>query len=127
MSLDDIFPAMPILHKYNFKSLLQQPELIVGEAWAKRTKKTKHTFGEWLWLAEELQLKGLHDALVRLLQGFKQDRYDTSRLFEIGKEVNAVAARAKKPPSPFALVMTEVERLGVPSLVLQGLASRSKK
>eukprot|EP00798_Chlamydomonas_sp_ICE-L_P007103 gene7103-207_t len=125
MDLDILFPAMPILHKYNFSKLLKQTELHVPleETRAKGTKKTKHSFGEWLWLAEELQLVGLHGALHKLLQGLQQDNQGIDRLFQIGKEVDT-ATRAKKRPTAAIVVMAELSRLGVQEIVHKEKATR---
>eukprot|EP00798_Chlamydomonas_sp_ICE-L_P007104 gene7104-208_t len=115
MNLDALFPAMPILHKYNFSKLLQQTELLVPseEAWATGTKKAKHSLGEWLWLAEELQLVGLLDALSKLLQGFSMDRDDAAhRLLQILQEVKN-AAQAKNQATAAGAVLAQFDRLGI--------------
>eukprot|EP00798_Chlamydomonas_sp_ICE-L_P007439 gene7439-577_t len=93
---------MPILHKYNFSKLLKCTDLLLKseEAWKKGTKTTKHSFGEWLWLADELQMVSLHTTLATLLQDMVSPA-DTVRLFVIGQEVNAAAVRMHGPDFGF--------------------------
>eukprot|EP00798_Chlamydomonas_sp_ICE-L_P007440 gene7440-578_t len=98
---------------YNFSKLLVQTNLLLKseEAWAKGTKRLGNSFGQWLWLAEELQMVSLHTTLATLLQGMKSPE-DTDRLFAIGREVNA-AAGAKKQASALGVLMWQFDCIGV--------------
>eukprot|EP00798_Chlamydomonas_sp_ICE-L_P009282 gene9282-16430_t len=96
---------MPILHKYNFSELLNRVARLVEleAAWAKGDKKLKHTFREWLWLLDEIQLVELHSGFRKLIKGLPR-----SRLYEIGHEVSA-AAEARKRITAVGMVMKEFD------------------
>eukprot|EP00798_Chlamydomonas_sp_ICE-L_P019025 gene19025-25619_t len=89
--LDTFFSAMPILHKYDFSALLKHAAGLVESevAWGQGCKTLQHTVGEWLWLIDELQLVGMHDAFEKLIKGLPR-----SRLCGIVQEVTSAA-----PPS----------------------------
>eukprot|EP00798_Chlamydomonas_sp_ICE-L_P019034 gene19034-25629_t len=112
--LDMFFSAMPILHKYNFSTLLKHAAGLVESAVAwgqgqgkgrsqvvpygqqvqvqvKGSETLKHSVGEWLWLLDELQLVGMHDAFQKLVKGLPK-----RRLCDIEQEVTAAAAPSKR-------------------------------
>eukprot|EP00798_Chlamydomonas_sp_ICE-L_P019036 gene19036-25631_t len=91
--LDTFFIAMPILHKYDFSALLKHAAGLVESevAWGKGCKTLKHNVGEWLWLIDELQLVGMHDAFQKLIKGLPR-----RRLCGIAQEVTAAAAASNR-------------------------------
>eukprot|EP00798_Chlamydomonas_sp_ICE-L_P019027 gene19027-25621_t len=103
--LDTFFSALPVLHKYNFSSLLKiAAGLVESEvAWGQGSKTLKHTVGEWLWLLDELQLVGMRDAFQKLIKGLPR-----TRLCKIAQEVTAAAAPSKRITAA-GMVMAEFD------------------
>eukprot|EP00798_Chlamydomonas_sp_ICE-L_P027916 gene27916-2526_t len=101
-----IFSApCPSCTSTNFSELLNRVARLVEleAAWAKGDKKLKHTFREWLWLLDEIQLVELHSGFRKLIKGLPR-----SRLYEIGHEVSA-AAEARKRITAVGMVMKEFD------------------
>eukprot|EP00798_Chlamydomonas_sp_ICE-L_P019035 gene19035-25630_t len=69
----------------------------------KGSKPLKHSVGEWLWLLDELQLVGMHDAFQKLIKGLPK-----RRLCDIAQEVTADAAPSKRI-STVGMVMAEFD------------------
>eukprot|EP00798_Chlamydomonas_sp_ICE-L_P019024 gene19024-25618_t len=103
--LDTFFIAMPILHKYDFSALLKHAAGLVKSevAWGQGSKTKEHNVGEWLWLIDEPQLVGMHDAFQKLIKGLPR-----SRLCGIAHEVTNAAAPSKRI-SAAGMVMAEFD------------------
>eukprot|EP00798_Chlamydomonas_sp_ICE-L_P022574 gene22574-29703_t len=109
---------------YNISSLLKYAVIQVESEvdWAKGRKTMTHTFGEWLWLVDELQVVGMHGPLQKKLKGLPK-----SRLCVIGQEVTTAAALSQRITA-IGMLMAEFDPFGVGFLADLGkcTAGRSK-
>eukprot|EP00798_Chlamydomonas_sp_ICE-L_P019026 gene19026-25620_t len=105
--LDTFFSAMPVLHKYNFSTLLKHAAGLVESevTWGQGSKTMARNVGEWLSLLDELQLVGMRHAFQKLIKGLPM-----SRLCEIAKKLTAAAAASNRITSA-GMVMAELTSL----------------
>eukprot|EP00798_Chlamydomonas_sp_ICE-L_P007116 gene7116-221_t len=124
---------MPILHKYNFSRLLKCTEWLVGQElnWKQFSYgwdmgyNDDYTLGQWLLLAEELQLVGLHGAVHRVLKRLKFDKpNDIHFLIEAGRQINQITSDNKKQVTALGVLVEELDRLGVKQIVNKAVKDR---
>eukprot|EP00798_Chlamydomonas_sp_ICE-L_P022141 gene22141-29204_t len=119
LSLDALFPAMPILHKYNFSKLLRYTEsLVLTDAdWLKGTKQTQYNWAHWMQLSDQLQMAGLRENLLNVFDSLSLDPLVLDVLFQACQLDSEDRAKKEVTLPVSGLVLAEFDRLGVRQLM----------